>query len=116
MSKPLHKTSEKTKAEVQALAGFGIKETDIAIYLGIDPKTLRKYYRNELDTGHIRANAAVARALYKQAVDDNSTAAAIFWLKTRAGWNERIEHTGADGGALTVVVKKFSDAEDHPAK
>jgi len=96
VSRKPHEPTDKTRAEVQALAGFGIREDEIAIYVGIDAKTLRKYYRSELDSGHIKANAAVARALYRQAVDEGSTSAAIFWLKARAGWREtqNIEHSG----------------------
>lgn len=39
------------------------------------------------------------------------TAACIFWLKNRrkADWRDRIEHSGEDGGPLTVVIRKFSD-------
>ena len=55
--------------------------------VGIDAKTLRKHYRDELDTGHIKATAKVAEFLFRKATTDGSQAvtAAIFWLKTRAG-------------------------------
>ncbi len=56
MPRRAHEPTEKTRNEVQALAGFGVREDEIALYIGIDPKTLRKYYRPELDTGHIKAN------------------------------------------------------------
>ena len=54
------------------------------------PKTLRKHYRGELDHGHVKANAKVAENLYRKATGDGREAviAAIFWLKTRAGWKE----------------------------
>jgi hypothetical protein len=86
-----HEPTEKARGEVRALAGYGVREDEIAVYMEMDPKTLRKHYRAELDSGHIRANVAVARSLYKQAVDDGNTAAAIFWLKARAGWRDRQE-------------------------
>ena len=75
------------------MAGYGIPETDIARVLGIDPKTLRKHYRDELDTGHIKANAKVAESLFRKALGNTPQAvtAAIFWLKCRAGWRERPE-------------------------
>jgi len=84
-----HEPTKETRAQIQALSGFGIQEPEIAKYIGIDPKTLRKYYRQELDVGHIHANAQVARSLYNQAVGGNTTAA-IFWLKARAGFSERL--------------------------
>ncbi len=85
--RPSHNPTERTRGEVSALAGFGTKEDDIAAYLGIAPKTLRKHYSVELRTGHVKTNAAVAKSLYKQAIAGN-VSAAIFFLKTRAGWRE----------------------------
>ncbi len=85
---PAHEPTKASRAEVLALVGFGIQQEDIAKYIGINAKTLRKYYRDELDQGVIKANAAVAKSLYNQAVNGKSTVAAIFWLKTRARWRE----------------------------
>jgi hypothetical protein len=34
------------------------------------PKTLRKHYRDELDTGQVKASAKVAESLSRQAVGD----------------------------------------------
>jgi hypothetical protein len=58
--------------------------------VGIAAKTLRKPFRAELDTGHIKANAKVAGNLYRIATGNGREAvtAAIFWLKVRAGWRE----------------------------
>ncbi len=41
------------------------------------------------------------------------TAAMIFWLKNRkkADWRDRIEHTGEDGGPLTVKILRFGESE-----
>lgn len=116
MSRKPHEPTEKTITEVKALAGFGIREDEIALYIGIDPKTLRKYYRNELDTGHINANAAVARSLYDQAVNGGNTAAAIFWMKARAGWREKQDHNHtSDDGSMTppttVVIRGPQDGD-----
>ena len=80
------------------MAGYGVPEADIARVLEIDPKTLRKHYRSELDKGHIKSTAKVAENLYRKATGEGREAvvAAIFWLKTRAGWRETLvqEHTG----------------------
>ena len=72
------------------MAGYGVPETNIAKVIDIDPKTLRKHYRNELDTGAIKATARVAEFLYKKATTEGPqcVTAAIFWLKTRAAWKE----------------------------
>ena len=94
--------SDEHRRTVRALAGFGIRQDDIAIHLGIDPKTLRRHFREELDRGVIEANAKVAQSLFHLATVDKNVSAAIFWLKARAGWREKVsvEHTGADGTAV----------------
>jgi hypothetical protein len=76
------------------MAGYGVPEADIAGVIGVDPKTLRKYYRGELDHGHVKANAKVAENLFRKATGDGREAviAAIFWMKTRAGWRETNVH------------------------
>lgn len=88
--RPSHKPDDASRRSVQAMAGYGILEIDIAKVVGIDPKTLRKHYRDELDTGHIRANARVAESLYQQAINGNVTAG-IWWTKARMGWSEKHE-------------------------
>src|SRR3546814_12888809 len=72
------------------MAGYGVPEAVIAMVLRIDPKTLRKHYRDELDTGHILANAKVAKSLFRKATGDHrqSVTAALFWLKVRPRWTE----------------------------
>lgn len=89
MPRRRHEPTETTRAEVSALAQFGITEADTARYIGIDPKTLRKHYRDELDKAHIKANVKVANALYRQAVDKGNVSAQIFWLKARANWSDK---------------------------
>ncbi|CAM5658024.1 hypothetical protein MAUB1S_11454 [Mycolicibacterium aubagnense] len=74
---------------VEAMAAV-ITQGEIAIILGVDEKTLRKHYREELDRALSKANAKVGANLFKIATGTGREAvtAAIFWLKTRAGWSE----------------------------
>jgi hypothetical protein len=94
MARPAHRPDAQTRRQVEAMAGYGVPEADIAGVVGIDPKTLRKHYRSELDHGHVKANAKVAENLYRKATGEGREAviAAIFWLKTRAGWRETSVH------------------------
>ena len=75
-----HKPDVAGRRQVEALAGYGIPEAEIAGVVGIDAKTLRKHYRHELDHGHTKANARVAENLYRKATGDGREAviAAIF--------------------------------------
>lgn len=90
MGRRAHIPDPVNRRQVEAMAAYGVPEADIATVIGIDPKTLRKHYRQELDTGHIKANSKVAENLFRKATGDGREAviAAIFWLKTRARWKE----------------------------
>src|SRR3954468_24877243 len=88
--RPSFEPSPSQRQMVEAMAGCGGPEADIAVVIGIAPKTLRKHFRSELDTGHIKASAKVAGNLYRIATGSGREAvtAAIFWLNVRAGWRE----------------------------
>jgi hypothetical protein len=76
--------------------------------IGVDPKTLRKHYRDELDLGETKANAQVAGFLFNAAKNGNVTAQ-IFWLKTRAKWREspvELKHSGV------IAKNDLSDLPD----
>jgi hypothetical protein len=98
-----HIPTEATQEQVKRLSALGCPHEDIATRLKISADTLVKYYKDELDEGRIDANAAIAGTLFSQAKKGN-TAAAIFWLKTRARWKETnaLEVSGADGGVIKV--------------
>jgi hypothetical protein len=106
MGRKAHRPDPATRRQVEAMAGYGVPEAEIAGVVGIDPKTLRKHYRPELDHGHTKANARVAENLYRKATGEGREAvtAAIFWLKTRAGWKETSLHevSGREGGPIEV--------------
>ncbi|MGT2505687.1 hypothetical protein [Cupriavidus basilensis] len=113
--KPFVPTDEDRRL-VLSLAGFGAPHEYIASQVSnpqtgkpLDPKSLRRHFRAELDTGKNRTNALVAQALFKQATGTGRGAvpAAIFWLKTQAQWKEApqaVEMTGKDGGPVSSVV------------
>lgn len=99
MGRRAHKPDPSQRRQVEAMAAYGIPEPDIARVTGVDPKTLRKYYREELDLGEAKANAQVAGFLFSAAKNGNVTAQ-IFWLKTRAKWREtpvELKHSGSIG-------------------
>jgi uncharacterized protein YjcR len=101
-----HIPSEDSRKLVRSLSAVGIRYVDIAQKLNITDDTLRKYYKHELEDGRIDANAQIGNTLFQQAKKGNTTAA-IFWLKTRAGWKETqvTELTGAIDG-IAVTFKK----------
>ena len=98
--------TDEQRRTVRAMSGFGIPQPDIATHVGIDPKTLRKWFREELDRGSIEATAKVAQSLFRMATEGNNVAAAIFWMKARAGWREKqqIELSG-------LTLQQLSDED-----
>lgn len=82
-----HIPTEESQKLVNALASVGITYEDIASKLDISSDCLVTHYKKELADGRIDANAQIGKGLFEQAKSGN-TAAAIFWLKTRAGWRE----------------------------
>jgi hypothetical protein len=91
------------------MAAYGVPEFDVARVVGIDPKTLRKHYRDELDNGQIKATAKVAESLFRKATGEGpqSVTAAIFWLKTKGGWRE----TPQSHQVAHYDVSRFTDEE-----
>src|SRR5947207_13830242 len=99
MGRRAHKPDPAQRKQVEAMAAYGIPEADISRVVRIDPKTLRKHYRDELDMGETKANAQVAGFLFNSARSGN-VSAQIFWLKTRARWREtpvELKHSGSIG-------------------
>jgi len=97
-TKPPHAPTDATRQTVQLHTTVGTTQADIARVLDIDEKTLRKYYRDELDLAKAKANATIGGALFNRA-KSGDTSAMIFWMKTQAGWREKtdINHTSEDG-------------------
>jgi hypothetical protein len=67
MSRRAHKPDPVLRKQVEAMGACGIPEIEIAAIIGIDPKTLRKWYRHELDHAASKANAQVAGFLFNSA-------------------------------------------------
>lgn len=98
-----HNPTDENRKIAKTLAAVGIPYEDIATKLEISADTLVKYYKSDLEAGRIDANASIGQTLFQQAKNGN-TAAAIFWLKTRARWKEThaVEHSGPDGSELVI--------------
>lgn len=92
------------------MAGMGIPQPGIASLVinpttgrGIDEKTLREHFAVELEAGVHKANTRVSQTLFEKATGSGpqSVAAAIFWLKCRAGWREKLDvQVDVKGGVL----------------
>ncbi|ADG20382.1 conserved hypothetical protein [Paraburkholderia atlantica] len=108
MPRQSFKATTAQRTLVEQLAAFGIPQEDMVMLVldangkPISVPTLRKHFRQELTEGLVKANTAVAQALFKKAKAGN-VASIIFWLKTRGGWKETpqsVELSGPDGGPV----------------
>lgn len=128
---------------VRKLCILGATNEQIADFIGISTSTLHSWiqthprFASALKQGRERADAQVAKSLYRRALGYShkavkifadpktgaekiieytekyapDTVACIFWLKNRRPdlWRDRVEHTGKDGGP--IQTEELSDTE-----
>lgn len=92
--KVLHKRTETMAENIRQLAILGLEQDKMGKILGLDPKTLRKHYADEIDNTKARLNGQIAMGLARRALDGD-TVSSIFWLKAQAGWRD--QHIKVDG-------------------
>lgn len=115
--KPFEPT-EIDRRQVEAMAGYGVPFEQISVLVqdGISIDTLRTHFSNELVKGKAKANAQIGKGIYQKALSGDTTAQ-IWWSKCQMGWKEpprQLEHTGKDGGAISVSsvdLKGLNDTE-----
>jgi len=104
--RPRFEPTEDQRRIVSVMAAGGFQQDAIAYAIGCSDETLRKYFRDELKSGGAKAHAMVVGNLFRQATKDDprSTAAAIFWTKTRLGWKDtsRLEHGGIENSPIVI--------------
>jgi hypothetical protein len=88
---PMHKfqPNEEQRRMVKALAGYGVKQRQIAALLDLaSTTTLRKHFPEELRLGSLEAKAQMLGTLFKMAHSGRHPVMTMVWLKTRGGWRE----------------------------
>lgn len=99
--------------QAEVLASRGLTLDQIAASFGVSTDTLHRRRREsaELEAairrGQSKGIAKVANSLYEQAMKGN-VAAAIFYLKARANWSDRVEltHSGPEGGPVKFIIER----------
>jgi transcriptional regulator with XRE-family HTH domain len=129
--------------QVFKLCLLGATDEQLADFFGVAVSTIYEWTNGEAEFSEARrkgkeeADANVAQALYHRALGYThpeekifhsdgdiiradtikyyppDTAAAFIWLKNRAGWVDKKEITGADGGPVQITVtRKVVRADD----
>ena len=104
-----HQPDEQSRQLVSDLAVAGIPQERIGRILGMTAKTLRKHYRDELDTALDTVIGKVASTLVGKALRGDTTSM-IFFLKVRGGehWKEN-KDSGLDAAEVARNLKALSD-------
>ncbi len=87
-----HSPTLEARRVLERGASFGLPHEALAAMVGVNPGTLRRHYRDELDLGTARMIGNVATALYETALNPQHpghVTACIFILKTRGRWSTR---------------------------
>ena len=109
--KPPHKRTDEEAQSVSMMAAVGISQENIANALKMDIKTLTKYYRDEIDTAWIKANAKVGGAMYNKAIGGD-VSAQKYWMGCRAGWKETSVNELSGDVQITGLERIIVDTKD----
>ena len=85
--RPPYEPSPKDRRIAEAMAGWAMPQERIARVIGIEAKTLRKHFAEELEIGSAKLEAQLAQDLLRiaQGQDRQALIATIFALKSRFG-------------------------------
>ena len=107
------KMNQMNLEQIEAIASLGLIDEEIAVVLGISPRTLNYWkkkpeFLQSLKRGKLKADVQVTKRLYENAKMGDNTAI-IFWLKNRRPdlWRDKqeVEHSGeVKGGAVINVI------------
>lgn len=86
--RPAHKPTEKTRQQVETMAGLGLKAEDIAKVIGVSRATLFNHYPEEIRLGAAKALVEVHQTAYQMARSGSHANMTMFWLKCKGGWRE----------------------------
>jgi hypothetical protein len=101
MPRPRLKPTEEQRRLVKGMAAMGIRQERIALLIGIkSPKTLRKFFRGELDRGETEATYNMEQAQYKSGMAGDPRAQ-IDWLRRHHG---HIETTAKPASPAPFIV------------
>ena len=116
--RPCYEPTEYDRALVRSMAAAGLPQVTVQLCLPNapkSPKTFRKVFRVELDTApHLVTAKAMSKLV--AALDQGEAWAVCFWLKCKAGFEERTAHRVVDATGADRDVKFLVEYEDRPPR
>ena len=100
------------RKKVRRMARLGVPQLEMVKVIrdGINPVTLRKHFRHELDQGYVGANMEVSNALFRKAKSGN-VQAGIWWEQTRQGRSAKTQTQIEAGDRLSNLLKEIGERE-----
>ena len=109
--RPTFTPTKEMRQMVEALSGSGMTHQNIMLLIEnpstkkpITEPTFYKAFGRELITGKAKCEALMIGVINKAALS-GSVPAASFWLRSRAGWRDKTEVVGPNGGPIQAEVK-----------
>lgn len=114
MSRNPHEPTPETRKQVYSLAACGTRQCDIALLLGISEKTLRLYYRLELDEGEADLIAAVIGKLLEM-INAGSRSHAFFYQKCWGGEKPHAKELAQQADVMAEREMREKEAREKKA-
>jgi len=106
--------------EVEQLAAYGMKTTEIADWFGVNEQTLTYNFKDIILKGRTKMKMSLRVAMYKNAIDSNNTTMQIWLSKNHLGMSD----TPLDGDANAplpwvegqeddVVIQEYDEEDNH---
>ena len=110
MPRPKLVPTEDQRKQVKKLSAMGVVQPEIARFVDVrSPKTLRKYFRTELNRGELEGYVKVEQTRYQMATDGKHPFVTDQWLASRA---RRLgKPDGASVNPPVCIVVPFDDEE-----
>jgi hypothetical protein len=112
MVMPAHQPDERSRNVVETASGYGLPQPMICALIGVGSvHTLLTHYREELDRGKARAAFQVAKTLFDRATSGKDLGAAIFYLKSQAGFREKHvldDNPDAKAGLIDLINQSMA--------
>jgi hypothetical protein len=67
--RPEFKPTAAQRAQVEAMASYGVPQFDIGKVIGCSEPTLRKHFWREIETAAVEANTKIAKRLFQMATE-----------------------------------------------
>jgi len=111
MPRPRLNPTEEQRKLVKSLAAYGVRQSDIARMINIrSPKTLRKYFRQELDRGDLDGYAKVQQTRFQMATDGKHWHATEAWLNAYARRHGHRSDEGAPALPPSFIIVPEANA------